>query len=429
MALQTLEIYKSLPKTNCRDCGCQTCLAFAMQLAVQKARLGQCPHLDEKARAALSEESEMAIKSVRIGEREIGNETVVFRHEKTFNHESLICLEISDSLSDSEIGQKTSDFLKAKFDRVGHILTLDMILVRFESGDAKRFACVVDAAAKAVGGIIIECNDINAAREAAKSISGRGAILCKSNHAEFACIAREHGLSIIVGGNSLAEIAENAETVTKISDSIILNVDLGSFRDNVRALTQIRRMAIKQRYRNLGFPAFARASDTAEAGVYLMRYASIVTIKEIDNSELLPLLTLRQNIYTDPQKPLQVEQSVYPIGAANKDSPLLVTTNFSLTYFSVSSEISSSKVPAHLLVVDTEGMSVLTGYAADKFSAETVTRAINKLNAAEMVNRKQLVIPGLVAQMSGALEDESGWKVAVGPREARELRKFMATLK
>jgi len=204
---------------------------------------------------------------------------------------------------------------------------------------------------------------------------------------------------------------------------------MGSFRKNVEALTRIRQTAIKHKHETLGFPTLAKASNTIEAATYLTRYASIVIIDKIDNAELLPLLTLRQNIFTDPQKPLQMDPGIYEIGEPNEKSPVIVTTNFSLTYFTVSSEIGSTKVPAYLLIIDTEGMSVLTGFAADKFTPEIIKKSMAQFKIEEKVTRKEIVIPGLVAQMSGTLEEESKWKVIVGPREAKELRKFMHTLK
>lgn len=426
MALQVLDIYKHLPKTNCKECGLQTCLAFAMQLATQKVKLEQCPYVSEDGKKALSAQSRPAIKLVKIGDKEIGNETVIFRHEKTFCHETLICFELP---LDTETENSIKLFNDAKFERVGQELMLDLISIKF-SGNKEKFTEAVNIVlANTKAGIILDCDDKDIMNNLTANISGKGIIRPNKDYEEFAKIAKEHNLAIVVSGSNLEEIAENVGKVLPITEEIIIEVNLKNFRKNVEALTEIRQIAVKHKFRNLGFPTLAKAGNIAEAAAYLTRYASIVIIDKIDNAELLPLLTLRQNIFTDPQNPLQVDPGIYPIGAATEKSPVLVTTNFSLTYFTVSNEISSTKVPAHLLVVDTEGMSVLTGFAADKFTPEIITKAMNNFNIAEKVDEKKIVIPGLVAKMSGTLEEESNWKVIVGPRQAKELRKFMHALK
>jgi acetyl-CoA decarbonylase/synthase complex subunit gamma len=214
----------------------------------------------------------------------------------------------------------------------------------------------------------------------------------------------------------------------------VLDTGKKAVSEKIWDLTQIRRLALKKNNRNLGYPALVVVDNTdpyeeaMEAAAYISKYAGMVLIRGIEQWEALALLTLRQNIYTDPQKPLQIEPKLYHIGQVTEKSPVLVTTNFSLSYYTVLGEVEASKVPSYIISVDTEGMSVLTAWAAEKFTPEKISITIQKFGVEGTVKHKNLIIPGYVAVMSGDLEEQSGWKIIVGPKEAAGIPSFLKNL-
>ncbi len=439
MALSGLDIYKLLPKTNCRECGFVTCLAFAMQLAKKAVAIDKCPYLSAEAKKALESSSQPAIRLVTVGvgenRLEIGNETVLFRHEEKFHRPCGLGFIIEDSISDSEIKQKIAHINQLKFERVGQQLNVNLIAIR-QAKDKKRFVEAVSLAANNTGlSLVLMSNDAEAVREALALTKDKKPLvyaITAENIQQFSKIAHEFKAPVAV----LAQDLEQISNLTKELSSqgvvdIILDTGKKAIKDKIWDLTQIRRLAIKKSNRLLGYPAMVIVDaddayeEIMEAAAYILKYAGIVLIRGTESWQALSLLTLRQNIYTDPQKPLQIEPKLYPIGQVNDKSPLLVTTNFSLTYYTVLGEVEASKIPAYILSVDTEGMSVLTAWAAEKFTPEKIFESINKFNVKQAVSHNKLVIPGYVAVMSGELEEKTGFKISVGPKEAAGLPSFL----
>jgi acetyl-CoA decarbonylase/synthase complex subunit gamma len=442
MALSGLEIYKYLPKTNCRECGFPTCLAFALQIAAKKVPLDRCPHLKEEAKLALESASLPPIKLVTIGvddnKLEVGNETIMFRHEETFYHPTGIGFLIEDNLSQEEITQKVDAINKLQFERVGQVLKVNLIAVRQSSGNSKTFADAVKKVETESRPLVLMSENYEALKLALASVLKRRPLLyaaTKDNFEHMAGLAKEYNLPLVVLNEDLEGLAELVKKINNqgVTD-LILDTGKKPLSHKIAELTQIRRLALKKNFRALGYPTIALSinedsyQETAEVASYIAKYASIVIMKGIESWQALALLTLRQNIYTDPQKPLQVEAKLNSIGGVTEKSPVAVTTNFSLTYYTVLSEIEASKVPTYLITVDTEGMSVLTAWAAEKFTAEKIAASLENCGVKEKVSHHRVIIPGYVAVMSGELEEKSGWQVLVGPCEASGIPAFLKNL-
>ncbi|MFZ5943738.1 MAG: acetyl-CoA decarbonylase/synthase complex subunit gamma [Bacillota bacterium] len=438
MALTGLEIYKLLPKKNCGECGPPTCLAFAMSLAAGKASLETCPYVSDDAKEALGSASAPPIKLVKIGAVEkvveLGDETVLFRHDKTFFHPTGIAFEVEDSLSETELNQKLADINALEFDRVGLHYDVDMVAVK-QTGDATQFKQAVEKVAAGTKlALVLMTENADAAGQALEVCKGKNPLLygaTEGNFNEMTELAKKYNVPLGVKGDDIFKLSDLVEKITALGHKDLV-IDSGARGTSqvLADLTEMRRAAIKKKYRPFGYPtvAFATAADPMEeimqAQVYISKYASMVVLKTTAKHFVLPLLTWRQNLYTDPQKPIQVEAKIYEVGNVTADSPVYLTTNFSLTYFSVEGEVEGSKVPAYIIPVDTDGTSVLTAWAAGKFSAEKIAEVINTIGIAEKVNHREVILPGYVAVLSGKLEEKSGWKVIVGPREAAAIPAF-----
>ena len=442
MALSGLDIYKLLPKTNCRECGFVTCLAFAMQLAKKAVSIDKCPYLSEEAKKILEAASQPPIRLVTIGEGEdkleVGNETVLFRHEEKFHHPCGIGFIIEDSLPDKEILDKVSEINKLQFERVGQQLKVNLVALRQNSSKERFVRALNLIAPKTTLGLVLMSDDVPALQQALTIIRGRRPLIyraTKSNLAEVAKLAKEFGAALVVSADSLDATAELAAELMKQGvDDLILDSAGADIAAQIWDLVQVRRQALKKSNRSLGYPVLTVVErkdpyeEVIAAATYITKYAGIVLMKGVRREQVLPLLTLRQNIYTDPQKPLQIEPKLYSIGSANEKSPLLVTTNFSLTYYTVLGEVEASKIPSFILSVDTEGMSVLTAWAAEKFTADKIADFLNKFAVKDSVKHNSLIIPGYVAVISGELEEKSGWRVYVGPKEATGIPSFLKNL-
>ncbi|MGM0689591.1 MAG: acetyl-CoA decarbonylase/synthase complex subunit gamma [Bacillota bacterium] len=436
MGLTGLEIYKHLPKTNCKDCGSPTCLAFAMALASGKASLDACPHVTDEAKEALDSASAPPVKMVKVGSGdhvvELGEETEIFRHDKRFFHPTGVAVLISDT---EDVAAKAEKFDALEFHRVGMDYTTDMVAVKCDSGDAAKFKAAVETVAgKTQKAIILICEDPSIMEGALDVVADRNPLICAAtsdNYDKMVELAKGKGCPLVVKGKDLNETAELVEKVVAL-DYKELVLDGGSRETSkvLADLTQFRRLAVRKKFRPFGYPAIAFTSkedsreEVIQAGVYLSKYADVVVLKACEKQQQLPLLSWRQNLYTDPQKPIAVEAKLYDVGEPGEESPVYVTTNFSLTYFIVEGEVESSRIPSRILSVDTGGVSVLTAYADNKFSAETIAAAIKQSGLEEKVKHRKLVLPGHVAVLKGALEEESGWDVTVGPREASGITKF-----
>jgi acetyl-CoA decarbonylase/synthase complex subunit gamma len=444
MALSGLDIYKLLPRTNCKKCGFQTCLAFAMQLAKKSVALDKCPFVTPDVRATLEEAAQPAIRLVElgVGDRKvsIGHETVLFRHEEKFYHPTAIGFILDDTQTDVDMAKAVEEINALHFERVGQVLDTQLIALKNASNKKDRYlACLTKVMSLTDRPLVLVTRSADVLKESLKICRLQKPLAyCEDPGLldAFAVICKEQGVALAFRATDIDGFSSAAKKMASMGlGDLVLDIAPSMVSERLWQLTQIRRLAIKKNERSLGFPTMVNAEgidpehEVWEAGVAIAKYASIVLLRTRRPEHVMPLLTLRQNIFTDPQKPLQVEPKVYAIGAAREDSPVLVTTNFSLTYYTVLGEIESSRVPSHLICVDTEGMSVLTAWAAEKFNAERVADTLVKFKLEEIVRHKDLIIPGYVSMMSGDLEEKSGWRILVGPREASGLPTYLKNLK
>ena len=441
MPLTALDIYKVLPKTNCGECGVPTCLAFAMQLATKKAAIDACPYATDDAKAALAGAAAPPIRLVSIGPEAqcivMGNETVLFRHEETFYHPTGIAVRVRSDRSPEDLRAAFEKVLALVYDRVGQYVRVEMVALEDADGDPARFAAAA-ALADEMGVALMLMSDSTAALEAAVGgIRAHRPLLYAAtadNWEAMAALAKSAACPLVVRGEGLGQLADLTRKIagTGLTD-LVLDSGARGLHAALQDLTQIRRLSLRRQFRPLGYPAvaFVTATDpidqVTEGSAYICKYAGLVVTDWLEDWQALALVTARQNIYTDPQKPIQVEAGVRAVGNPDETSPVLVTTNFSLTYFTVEADTEATHAPAWILVVDTEGQSVMTAWAADKFNAETIAKALAESDVAGRVNHRRVVLPGGVATISGKLEELSGWEVLVGPRESAGLSVFMRT--
>ncbi len=441
MALNGLQIQKVLPKTNCKECGSNTCLAFAMKLAAKKANLSECPYASEEAKQLLGADSEPPVKAVTLGSEikaKIGEETVMYRHEKTFVNQTLIAINIDDTATDAEktLGQ-IRDY---RLERVGEILTVNAVAITQKSDDSARFAALAKLAWDTTKRpLLIRAKNAQAAKMAAEAVKGSHSLICSvtsENVTEMRRIAEENGHSMAVTAPDLNGICALTEKLKADGfNDLIVEFSTHSLAEAFQTNTIARRAAIKDSYKPLGYASLKFVGtgdpmeDLVEAVTEINKYGGICVLPSFDPAQLVALMTLRLNIFTDPQKPIQVEPKVYAIGEPDRNSPVFCTTNFSLTYFIVSGEIENSGISAWLVIPECEGYSVLTAWAAGKFSGSVIAKFVKSVGLEEMVDARRIVIPGYVAQISGDLEENlPGWKVLVGPQEAADLDSFIKTV-
>lgn len=438
MGMTGIEIYKLLPQTNCGDCGVPTCLAFAMKLAAGQAELSKCPHVSAESRAKLDSASAPPVLPVTIGSFKTGGETVCFRHEKTFVSPTGIAVLVTDRLGDADVAGRLERFASLRYERVGVQLAADLIAVRSEKGDAAAFEKLVQQAAATDASLILMSEDPAVLAAGLKHAAAKRPLLyaaTKANADAVGKLALDNKCPVAVKGANIDEVIELTQKLAGMGLKEIV-VDPGSrtlkqaFEDQV----VIRRAAVKAGNRALGYPTIAFPCDmTADpmeealiASTLIAKYAGIVVLSDLKGESLFPLLVERMNIFTDPQRPMATEQGIYPINNPDENSPVLITTNFSLTYFIVSGEIEGSRMPAWLLIMDCEGLSVLTAWAAGKFVADAIGGFVKKSGISDRVKHRSLVIPGYSASISGELEEElAGWKITIGPREAAHIPAFM----
>lgn len=435
MALSGIQIYKLLPQTNCKECGFPTCLAFAMKLAAKQVELSSCPYVSEESKAQLAESAAPPIRLISLKsdgyEVKAGNEVVLFRHEKTYYNKPGIFVKVTDDEPVETLKAKVAPAEAYKTSYVGIDFTIDGFAIEEKSGDPARFAEAVKAVRSLTKRpLILISHDAKAIESGLSVLNGEMPMICGAdvqNWEAMAELAKKTHSSLAVEASSLEELVGLTEKIkAKGVEDLVLEPRVQTLNEYLAFATQIRRHALKKNFRPLGYPivAFPRTPEGAAQAV--AKYAGFIVLDRFAPELVYPLLVLRQNIYTDPQKPIQVQPGLYEINAPKSESPVLVTTNFSITYFSVANEVEGSGFPAWLLVTDAEGMSVLTAWAAGKFDAERIAKSVKTFNIADKVSRKRLVIPGHVAVLSGELEDElSGWEIRVGPREAVDIPKFM----
>jgi len=434
MALSGIQIYKMLPQTNCKECGFPTCLAFAMKLAAKQVELSACPYVSEESKAQLAESAAPPIRLVSLkangNEVKAGNEVVLFRHEKTFYNKPGVFVSFKDDqpLEALKAAVAAADVYAVNY--VGINLTLDGFAVQ-STGDANRFAAAVKAVREATKRpLVLITGDAGVAGAGLEVLKGETSLLYAANAQNcdaMADLAKQYKTALaVVAGDLDGLVALTEKAKGKGVEDLVLGVEGETLGQQLAANVQIRRLALKKNFRALGYPTIAFPKTPAAAAQAVSKYAGFIILDEFTPELVYPLLVLRQNIYTDPQKPIQVQPGVYEINNPKPDSPVLITTNFSITYFSVANEVEGSGLPAWLVVCDAEGMSVLTAWAAGKFDAERIAKAIKTFNVADKVSQKRVVLPGHVAVLSGELEEElHGWDIRVGPREAVDLPKFM----
>ena len=447
MALTGIQIFKHLPKTNCKDCGFPTCLAFAMKLAAKQVELEKCPHLSEEAKALFGEASAPPIRQVKIGTGDntlcIGEETVLFRHEKTFVHFPGFARTISDQESQKVILTQAAEADQCSMERVGQSLRVNLVMIKNDSGSTEPFVDAVRTIQSQTQLPLVLSSESPETMDAALAVAASSRPLIhaatENNYQKMAELAKKHNCPLAVSeSGGLEKLNDLVEKVvaTGLKD-IVIDPGIHSLGKTLAMLTQIRRAALKKSAKGLGYPVFVTAApdgtdsitEGARAAVLVTKYASIITLRSVENWKMLSLFTLRQNIYTDPQQPLQVEEKVYKIGEPDENSPVLITTNFSLTYFIVAGEVENSRVDSWLLVADAEGMSVLTAWAADKFNAPKIAKVVSSSGIEKMAKTRKLILPGYVAVLSGEVDELlPDWEIAVGPREAGNLPTYLKSL-
>jgi len=436
VALTAIDIYKLLPKTNCRDCGQATCLAFAMQIAAGKASIDLCPTASEEAREKLSAAAAPPLPKVTIGtgEREVvlGDETVLFRHEKTFYHPTAIAVSIRDDAPDEEFAARLALIRRLSFERVGQSISVDLVALRY----AGRYARAAGAALAATGLPLVLLATAGPLAAAVDAVAPSRPLLAPppEDLAPAARLAAERKFPLRVRARGIEGLsAALADARAAGAMSLVADPSPETPREAVSFATNLRRLAILGRVRDLAYPsAFDLGGGFPDpylaAALLVAKYGSLLVLDSADPADLLPLLTLRQNLFTDPQRPIQVEPGVYPVGAPSESSPVIITTNFSLTYFTVRGDADAAKVPAHLLIADVDGMSVLTAWAAGKFTGESISKMLAECGIGEKVTHRTLILPGMVARLSGKIEELSGWRVLVGPQESSALPSYLRRL-
>lgn len=439
MALSGIQIYKLLPQTNCKDCGFPTCLAFAMKLAAKQVELASCPHVSEASKTQLAESSAPPVRLITLKsngyEVKAGNEVVLFRHEKTFYNKPGLFVKVSDDQSLDQIKAKAAAVEAYKVNYVGMDLGLDGFAVVAQKGDPSTFSAAISSVREcSKRPVILVSRDPNVIAAGLQAVDGERPLIYgadSTNWEAMANLAKKHQANLAVVANdpakALDQLAEITEKIKGIGvEDIVLDPNGRNLGEDLALNTQIRRLALKKNFRALGYPIISFPASGAAAAQDIAKYSGFIVLEGFAPELVYPILVLRQNMYTDPQKPIQVQPGLYEINNPKPEDPVLVTTNFSITYFSVANEVESSGLPAWLLVTDAEGMSVLTAWAAGKFDAERIAKAVKGFNVADKVSRKRVVLPGHVAVLSGELEAElPDWEIRVGPREAVDLPTFM----
>lgn len=444
MALKGAKIMKKLPKTNCKDCGLATCFAFAMKLATGGVKLDDCPHLSVEVKEELDAAMAPPIKLVTIGSGTnalaIGEEEVMFRHEKTFFHETGIAILISDKESELAIEKKIRSIKELDFERIGQKLKINLLALSFESGDKAKFEALVKNAHEAVDlALILISKDTDVLFSAASLSADRKPLvypITKENMSSAIPKLKELGVPAGVKGESIEEVIS---VTSELKDAGIeeMVLDPGS-KDMLAGITDqilIRRLALKKGLRPLGYPTIAfpylmyrdSFKEAIAAAALMTKYAGIVVVSQVDPWFLLPLVVHRFNIYTDPRRPMTVDEKVYEIGNPDENSPVLISTNYALDYFIVSAAIEEANMPAYLCIKDTEGLGVMASWTSGKFNGEAIAEFFAKYGMEDKVKHKKLIIPGVAKKLVAELEEElAGWEIILGPLEGSDIPKFLS---
>lgn len=441
MALSGIQIFKMMPKKNCGECGVPTCLAFAMNLAAGKAELALCPYVSDDAKEKLASASAPPIRTVQIGVGDnvvkAGGETVLYRHEKTFNNPTALGCLIATSEDDAAVDGKLNAFNALRYERVGLTLKPDLIAVK-DGGDPGRFAGIAKKASDAGAALVLMSENVDALKAALAEVGKNKPLVYAATAANVdavSALCKEYDCPIAVKGSNVGEVAKmSTKLMAAGHKDIVLDSGTRSTAELLRDSIMIRRLALEKLYRPLGFPTIVFPCEMADnpvdeaivTGTFISKYGGIAILSDLRGELLFPLLLQRLNIFTDPQRPMTTEQGIYPINNPSEDSPVLITSNFSLTYFIVSGEVEASRVPSWLMVLNTDGLSVLTAWAAGKFVADLIAPFMKKSGIEDKTKTRKLIIPGAAAIISGDLEEElQGWQVAIGPREGAHIPAYL----
>ena len=440
MALKGLDIFKLSPKKNCKECGSPTCMAFCMKVAQGAVALDKCPYFSEEAKAKLSEATATPMKTITVGnDIKLGGETVLFRHEKTLVNRNRFAVPVCTCMDEAAADQKLADIQKVDYERIGEREYIEFVMVRCEKDSADKWEDLVKKAAATGRTLILNCTCPECAKKALAICKDGKPILngaTPENFEEMSAIATEAGVTLGVHADSLSELHDLiAKLEAAGNKNLIIDVTGKTVKETFANTVLVRRTALKDGDRTFGYPSIVDLAklaagdehlETALAAVFTLKYGSIIVMERLGYAEALPLYGLRQNVFTDPQKPMKVAPGIYPMNGATPDDPCMLTVDFALTYFLVSGEIERSNVPVNLLITDASGMSVLTAWAAGKFSSSSIKKFFDEFELDKKINNRTLVIPGKVAVMKGEIQDKlPDWNVVVGTREAVEIVKFL----
>ena len=438
MALKGLDIFKMSPKKNCKECGSPTCMAFCMKVAQGAVSIDKCPYFSEEAKASLNEATAPAMKTITVGEHKLGGETVLFRHEKTLVNKNLYAVSVCTCMDEATVDAKLADLQKVDYERIGERMYVEFVQVANNQADPTVYANLVKKAAATGRSLVLECWDLECAK-AALEVCGKDVILdgaTPSNWEAMNELATAKGVALGVWAENISDLYDTVKNLeAKGNKNLVLDVTGKTAKETLANAVLVRRTAIKDGDRSFGYPSIvnlakiAKGDDrlqTAYASMFTEKYASIIVMSGMTYAQALPLYGLRQNIYTDPQKPMKVEAKVYPINGADENAPVALTVDFALTYFLVSGELERSGAPVNLVISDASGMSVLTAWAAGKFSSSTIKKTFDELDLENMIKNRTLIIPGKVAVMKGEIQEKlPNWNVVVGPLEAVQLPKYL----
>ena len=438
MALKGLDIFKLSPKKNCKECGSPTCMAFCMKVAQGAVEIDKCPYFSEEAKASLNEATAPAMKTISVGEHKLGGETVLFRHEKTLVNKNLYAASVCTCMDEATVDEKLAAATVVDYERIGERMYVEFIHVANMQADPAVYAALVKKAAAVGRPLVLECWDVECAK-AALEVAGKDVILDGATPANYEAmneLATAKGVVLGVWAETISDLYDTVKALeAKGNKNLILDVTGKTAKETLANAVLVRRTAIKDGDRTFGYPSIVNLArltkgdarlETAYASMFTEKYASIVVMSGMSYAQALPLYGLRQNIFTDPQKPMKVEAKIYPLNGADENSPCVLTVDFALTYFLVSGELERSNAPVNLIITDASGMSVLTAWAAGKLSSSTIKKTFEELDIENKIKSRTLIIPGKVAVMKGEIQEKlPNWNVVVGTMEAVQIPKYM----
>ena len=438
MALKGLDIFKLSPKTNCKECGSPTCMAFCMKVAQGAVSIDKCPHFSDEAKAMLNEQTAPPMKTISVGEHKLGGETVLFRHEKTLVNKNLYAASVCTCMDEATVDAKLAAATVVDYERIGERMYVEMIHVANTQADPAVYAALVKKAAALGRPLVLECWDVECAKAALEEC-GKDVILdgaTPANWEAMNALATAKGIVLGVWAENISDLYDTVKNLENAGNkNLILDVTGKTAKETLANAVLVRRTAIKDGDRSFGYPSIVNLVkltkgdahlETAYASMFTEKYASIIVMSGMSYAQALPLYGLRQNIYTDPQKPMKVEAKIYPLNGADENSPCVLTVDFALTYFLVSGELERSNVPVNLIITDASGMSVLTAWAAGKLSSSTIKKTFEELDIENKIKNRTLIIPGKVAVMKGEIQEKlPNWNVVVGTMEAIQIPKYM----